>query len=139
MLRSPGGLLRGVRYYVSRSVMSVEDSIRAKISDAFAPSHLFIRNEYVRVAHSARPCTHTTRRWPLKTVATARRVRRHTHPDFFVEVVSDQFQGKPQIARHRAVNALLASEFERGVHALSLRLKTPAEIERERTGCCSSR
>ncbi|WFD45691.1 BolA domain UV induced protein Uvi31 [Malassezia furfur] len=124
MLRSPGGLLRGVRYYVSRSVMSVEDSIRAKISDAFAPSHLFIRNDSSMHAHHA-------------AMAAQNGGNGETH--FFVEVVSDQFQGKPQIARHRAVNALLASEFERGVHALSLRLKTPAEIERERTGCCSSR
>lgn len=54
------------------------------------------------------------------------------HADFFVEVVSNHFQGKPQIARHRAVNALLAPEFERGVHALSLRLKTPAEMAREK-------
>ena len=81
----------------------------------------------------------TMRPWLLRTAATAKRVCVVAHADFFVELVSDRFQGKPQIARHRAVNALLAPEFERGVHALSLRLKTPEEIAREKTGCCSSR
>ena len=53
--------------------------------------------------------------------------------DFFVEMVSAAFQGKPPLARHRAVNSLLAPEFDRGLHALSLRLKTPEEIARERS------
>ena len=56
--------------------------------------------------------------------------------DFFVEMVSAAFQGKPPLARHRAVNSLLAPEFDRGLHALSLRLKTPEEVARERSGCC---
>ncbi len=46
---------------------------------------------------------------------------------FFVHVISDKFQGMTQIKRHRAVNALLQGEFERGLHALSLRTKTWAE------------
>lgn len=56
--------------------------------------------------------------------------------DFFVEMVSSAFQGKSFIARHRAVNSLLAPEFDRGMHALSLRLKTPEEVAREQSGCC---
>lgn len=59
--------------------------------------------------------------------------------DFFVDMVSASFQGKVRrsadvqtyIARHRAVNALLAPEFGQGLHALSLRLKTPEEIAKE--------
>jgi stress-induced morphogen len=52
---------------------------------------------------------------------------------FYVHVVSDKFAGMPQIKRHRAVNALLAAEFERGLHALSLRTKTWAEENRTPT------
>ncbi|KAL7423407.1 BolA domain UV induced protein Uvi31 [Cryptotrichosporon argae] len=52
--------------------------------------------------------------------------------DFAVAIVSPAFVGKSQIARHRLVNGLLKDEFERmGLHALSLRLKTPDEWERE--------
>jgi stress-induced morphogen len=47
-------------------------------------------------------------------------------------MVSDAFQGKPQIARHRMVNTALKEEFDvKGLHALSLRLKTPSEWEKE--------
>ena len=50
---------------------------------------------------------------------------------FFVEIVAKAFEGKTQIARHRAINALMKDEFDQGLHALSLRTKTPAEYERE--------
>lgn len=46
-------------------------------------------------------------------------------------IVSSAFSGKTQIARHRLVNALLKDEFDAGLHALSLRLKTPEEWARE--------
>lgn len=51
--------------------------------------------------------------------------------DFAVAVVSGAFAGKSQIARHRLVNSLLKDEFDAGLHALSLRLKTPEEWARE--------
>jgi len=52
--------------------------------------------------------------------------------DFAVAIVSPLFVGKMPIARHRMVNALLKDEFEtQGLHALSLRLRTPDEWERE--------
>ncbi|CAD6586870.1 MAG: hypothetical protein TREMPRED_004574 [Tremellales sp. Tagirdzhanova-0007] len=51
---------------------------------------------------------------------------------FAVALVSSKFIGKSPIARHRMVNALLKDEFDhRGLHALSLRLKTPVEWEGE--------
>lgn len=47
-------------------------------------------------------------------------------------IVSSEFAGKTQIARHRLVNSLLKDEFDNmGLHALSLRLKTPEEWEGE--------
>lgn len=50
--------------------------------------------------------------------------------DFTVILASPDFVGKPAIARHRLVNGLLKEEFEQmGLHALSLRLKTPTEAE----------
>jgi BolA protein len=46
---------------------------------------------------------------------------------YSVLVVSDAFAGANRVARHRAVHAALASEFESGLHALVLILRTPAE------------
>ncbi|KOS14229.1 hypothetical protein Malapachy_3770 [Malassezia pachydermatis] len=103
--------------------MSVEESIRAKLTGEFSPAHLFIRNDSSKHAHHA-------------AMVAQGGGNGETH--FFVELVSDAFAGKTHIARHRAVNALLAPEFERGLHALSLRLKTPAEVAKEQQGCCSS-
>ncbi len=46
---------------------------------------------------------------------------------FKVTVVTEQFRGKMQVARHRMVNALLADEIAGPVHALSLHTMTPDE------------
>jgi len=56
----------------------------------------------------------------------------HNVPDgseshFKVTVVSDQFDGKMLVARHRLVNQLLADELAGTVHALALHTKTPDE------------
>lgn len=47
-----------------------------------------------------------------------------------VEVVSEAFQGKAMVARHRMVYGLLQNELKTGVHALALKTKTPSEAER---------
>jgi BolA protein len=46
---------------------------------------------------------------------------------FKVTVISDRFDGKMLVARHRLVNQLLADELAGPVHALALHTKTPAE------------
>lgn len=46
---------------------------------------------------------------------------------YSVLVVSDGFSGRGRVARHRLVNAALAAEFSRGLHALALTLRTPEE------------
>ena len=46
---------------------------------------------------------------------------------FKVIVVSDSFAGKTRVARHQAVNALLAEELAGPVHALSIQAHTPEE------------
>lgn len=75
-----------------------------------------------------------------RTLALPSRSRSHptrdsthplTHSDFAVALVSSAFSGKTQIARHRMVNSLLKEEFDAGLHALSLRLRTPQEWEKE--------
>jgi BolA protein len=46
---------------------------------------------------------------------------------FKVCIVSEQFQDKTRVARHRLVNHLIQQEFDNGLHALSLHLFTPEE------------
>jgi BolA protein len=46
---------------------------------------------------------------------------------YHIRIVSTAFEGRSRIDRHRMVQALLAPEFESGLHALQLRTLTPAE------------
>lgn len=47
---------------------------------------------------------------------------------FNLRVVSDAFQGKSLVKRHRMVYDLLQEELQSGLHALSIVAKTPAEV-----------
>ncbi|MGG5811939.1 BolA family protein [Falsiroseomonas sp. CW058] len=49
---------------------------------------------------------------------------------YTVTVVSPAFAGMGRVARSRAVHAVLDAEFQRGLHALSLVLRTPEEAGR---------
>ncbi|GJD33302.1 BolA family protein [Methylobacterium aerolatum] len=44
-----------------------------------------------------------------------------------LDIVSASFEGKSRVERHRLVNGLLDQAFARGLHALALRARTPAE------------
>ena len=46
---------------------------------------------------------------------------------YTVLLVSPAFRGQNRVARHRAVNAAVAAEFQTGLHALALVLRTPEE------------
>ena len=46
---------------------------------------------------------------------------------YSVLLVTDRFQGLSRVDRHRLVTGALAAEFEGGLHALSLTLRTPGE------------
>ena len=46
---------------------------------------------------------------------------------FKVVLVSETFAGVGRVARHQQVNALLAREFESGMHALAIHPYTPEE------------
>ena len=83
----------------------LETSIHQKLDQAFEPLVLQVLNESHQ--HSG-PGTET---------------------HFKVVVVSESFAGKGLVARHRAVNAVLADELAAGVHALSINAHTQAQWE----------
>ncbi|KZV14237.1 sufE-like protein, chloroplastic-like [Dorcoceras hygrometricum] len=47
---------------------------------------------------------------------------------FNVKVVSEEFEGKSLVKRHRLIYSLLQEELQGGLHALSIVAKTPAEV-----------
>lgn len=48
---------------------------------------------------------------------------------YLIVMVAAAFEGKSRLARSRAVHEALAPEFKTGLHAISLSLRTPAEME----------
>ena len=50
---------------------------------------------------------------------------------FKIFLVSHDFSGQTRRQRHSGVNNLLADEFEKGLHALSLKLLTPEEFKKQ--------
>jgi BolA protein len=84
--------------------MTIEQGITDKLSQFFKPEHLEVINESNR--HHVPPNSET---------------------HFKVVIVSELFNDKRLIARHREVNQLLAHELENGVHALSINTYTQAE------------
>ncbi|XP_057784124.1 sufE-like protein 1, chloroplastic/mitochondrial [Salvia miltiorrhiza] len=48
---------------------------------------------------------------------------------FNVEVVSEEFEGKSLVKRHRMIYSLLQDELQSGLHALSIVAKTPTEVD----------
>ncbi len=93
--------------------MSVEDAIRARLSQAFSPSLLRIEND------SARHAGHRAMREHDPQVPG------ETH--FSVDIVSEAFTGKSRIERHRMVNDALAAELAGPVHALNIKARAPSE------------
>ncbi|MBL8550016.1 MAG: BolA family transcriptional regulator [Hyphomonadaceae bacterium] len=82
--------------------------MRTTLERAFSPHALTIDDESSRHAGHA-----------------GARAGGETH--YRVKVVSDAFAGLSRVARQRLVNDALKGEFESGLHALSLELKTPGE------------
>lgn len=85
---------------------SRQDSIRHKITEAFEPLQFDLENE----SHM-----HSGPR---------------TESHFKIFVVSAAFEDLSRVDRQRLVNDCLKSEFEEGLHALTMRLKTPAELQK---------
>ncbi|GAA5802899.1 bola-like protein-domain-containing protein [Helicostylum pulchrum] len=92
----------------------VQLSIESKITEALNPTILEAVNESHKHAHHE----------AMKGVTN-----KETH--FKVTVVSDAFQGKSLMQRHRLIYGLLDDELKnQGLHALTLKTKTQAELEK---------
>ena len=88
--------------------MSVETTIREKLTQAFQPVRLEVVNEsHLHAGHRSSPGTGESH--------------------FRVLIVSALFTGKSCQARHRLVNETLAAELEGKVHALALVTQAPGE------------
>ena len=66
-----------------------------------------------------------------------------TDSHFKVLIISVEFEGMNRVARQRVVNKLLQSEFDDGMHALTMRCLTPQEasdqeIDFKSPDCASS-
>jgi BolA protein len=89
--------------------MNFSNSLREKLEAAFAPQKLEIINEsHLHAGHQ---------QGFDGSGETHLRVR----------IVSSAFRTMNRIERHRAVNALAASEIEAGLHALAIDAKSPEE------------
>jgi BolA family transcriptional regulator, general stress-responsive regulator len=91
--------------------MAVAQTIREKLTAAFAPSDLTVSDES---AHHAGHAGH--------------RPGGETH--FDVRIVSEKFSGLSRVERQRRIYAALDAEFRAGLHALSLKALTPSEAAR---------
>jgi BolA family transcriptional regulator, general stress-responsive regulator len=90
--------------------MNTRDTIMQKLAQAFAPVRLDVVDES---HHHAGHAGH--------------REGGETH--YRVNIVSDAFQGKSRVERHRMVNETLAAELKGGVHALAIHASAPGENE----------
>ena len=91
--------------------MSVEATIRAKLTKALAPERLDVVNEsHLHAGHRDAPGTGESH--------------------FRVVVVSAAVAGKSRLTRHRLVNEVLADELAGKVHALALDLQAPGETNK---------
>lgn len=94
--------------------MLVEETIRRKLNQAFAPLQLAIENE------SAKHAGHRA----MLDGNTAAKGESH----FRVVIVSEAFRGKSRLDRHRLVNEALAEELRGRIHALAIRAHAPDEV-----------
>lgn len=84
--------------------MRMYEMIEQRLADSFAPAHLEVVNE-----------------------SGNHNVPEGSETHFKVVLVSPAFEGQRLIARHRAVNAVLAEALAGGVHALAIHTYTEAE------------
>ena len=88
--------------------MTVSDTIRRKLTEAFAPVELVVKDD------SARHEGHA-----------GARPGGETH--FIVKIVSPAFAGLSRVERQRRVYAALADEMKTQIHALALTTLAPGE------------
>ena len=88
--------------------MRTADTIRKKLTEAFAPQSLTVEDE------SAKHEGHS-----------GHREGGQTHYRVYIE--SQAFKGKTRIERHRMINGILSTELAGGVHALAIHATAPGE------------
>lgn len=88
--------------------MSVEQIIKDKLNKTFSPLYLEVLNE-----------------------SHMHNVPANSETHFKVTLVSQEFEGKRLIQRHREVNGILAEELAGPVHALALHTYTGEDWDRK--------
>jgi BolA protein len=89
--------------------MPTRNDIMEKLTRAFAPQSLDVVDEsHLHAGHAGH------------------RPGGETH--FRLYIVSEAFQGKSRIERHRMINDTLSGELKGGVHALAIHASTPGEV-----------
>ena len=90
------------------TVMRTADIITQKLTSAFSPQSLEVVDEsHLHAGHAGS------------------REGGQTH--YRVYIVSNAFEGKSRVDRHRMVNTALAAELAGGVHALAIHAAAPGE------------
>lgn len=84
--------------------MRMQEQIQQALGEQFSPLHLEVIDE-----------------------SDSHNVPADNQSHFKVTLVTEQFEGKPLIARHRAVNAVLDGNIRNSIHALALHTMTPEE------------
>jgi len=88
--------------------MTTQQTITNKLREAFFPESLEVQDEsHLHEGHAGHG------------------PGGETH--FRIYIVSQAFQGKSRVERHRMINATLASELAGSVHALAIHAKSPGE------------
>lgn len=88
------------------------DRIRALLTEGLSPLALEVVDEsHLHAGHAG---------------ASARPDGGITH--LRIRAVSEAFTGRSRVERHRIVNGLLSAEIGRGLHALAIEAKAPAEL-----------
>lgn len=107
--------------------MHFYDRIHKKLTDSFSPVFLDIQDDSARHAgHAHRMVPMGARPDEIQTPEGAETGETH----FKVTIVSAEFYGQSQQARHRQVYAALQDELRERVHALSIRTYTPEEYDK---------
>ncbi len=95
--------------------MSVEETMRDKLSRALTPERLEVKDEsHLHRGHVG--------------------AREEGESHFRLTIVASAFEGLSRVDRQRRVNAILAEEIAGPVHALAMKTLTPEEAAGEAAG-----
>lgn len=84
--------------------MNTQSKIEQKLQESLSPLHLEVHNE-----------------------SNMHNVPEGSESHFKIVAVSEIFESKMLLTRHRMINQLLANELSNGIHALSMHTMTPQE------------